>query len=747
MPLNHINKLLLFIGFTISLCSCKNEPNYVPITKVGSDHLIRISNSEFVGDQKCMECHQSEYDAWKGSHHDKAMQIADSTSILASFDGETFNSQGVQSKFFQKEGDFYVNTEGPDGSYQDYKIEYSFGFTPLQQYIVKFPDGNYQCLRTAWDSEQKKWFDLYPDFKVVHSEWLHWSRGGLKWNTMCADCHSTNVQKNYDVASNQYHTSYSQINVSCEACHGPGNSHIKSITNGGYEPSSSDLYMTSSTSPKELVDACARCHMRREQLGNTYTYQKDILDSYFPQLIETPIYHADGQILDEDYVYASFKQSKMYANNVSCKDCHNSHSLELKFQGNQLCLQCHEPNKYDVVSHHNHPENTESSLCINCHMPGKYYMGNDFRRDHSFRVPRPDLSVAYDTPNACTTCHKDKSNQWATEAFESLWGAVDSIHFSDKLIPGILAQAGGDLKLKELISDSNTPEIVRASAVNALRNYPIQEQLQNYIQLLNDSSAMVRATSIDVLNEFDEKQFAQQYISHLKDPVKSVRIRAFYGLGILTENEIPEEYKSAYADVKIEFDEYLKVNADFAGGRMREAGYLLKQGKVSEAITAYEKAVEIDGLNNYARSNLANLYYQTKAYDKAEAAFKIVEEQEPDFGQTFYSLGLLYAEQKKYNEAIEQLNQAFDLNPENQRIAYNLSLIYDATNQTKEAIAILKKALKIHKDNEELLYVLAFLHQKYQQISEAKAVAEHLVKLNPNNNQYQALLKSTFVTL
>ncbi len=738
----HLKHSLLLLATTISLLSCKEEPKYEPILVDDSGLLSRIPHSEFVGDKKCQECHQASYDEWKGSHHDMAMQVADSISVRAAFNGETFSSQGVTSHFYKKEGVFYVNTEGPDGAYHDYKIEYTFGYTPLQQYIVQFPDGNYQTLRTAWDTQEKKWFDLYPDFKVVHSEWLHWSRGGLKWNTMCADCHSTNLQKNYDSKTNRYATSYSQINVSCEACHGPGKTHVGLASKGNYTATGKDLFMTSSTTPKELVDACARCHMRREQLGNTYTYSKEILDSYYPQLIEPPIYHADGQILDEDYVYASFKQSKMYANEVSCKDCHNSHSLQLKLTGNDLCLQCHEPNKYNVVSHHKHPVNTASALCVNCHMPGKYYMGNDYRRDHSFRVPRPDLSVAYGTPNACTSCHNDQSNEWASEAFKSLWGKVDSIHFSDKLIPGILGELGGDLKLKELISDPSTPEIVRASAVKALRNYPVQEQLETYITMLSDSSSMVKASTVDVLNEFSEKQIAQQYITLLNDPVKSVRIKAFYGLGVLSANEIPEEYQIAYEKVKSEFEEYLEVNSDFAGGRMREAGYLLKQGKVTEAIAAYEKAVEIDGLNNYARSNLANLYYQTKDYEKAEAAFLKVEELEPQFGQTYYSLGLLYAEQKNYSKAIEQLEQAVTLTPNNYRYSYNLSLVYDANHQPKKAIATLENALEVHVDNEELLYVLAYLHQKYEQTNQAREIAKKLLLLDPNNRQYIAFLKS-----
>lgn len=293
-----------------------------------------IPDNHFLGDQKCKECHASEFKSWQGSHHDKAMQVVSDSTILGNFNNVKFKSQEVTSHFFKKGEDFYVNTEGPEGTYEDYKIEYVFGIKPLQQYIVQFPNGHYQCLRTAWDTEKNKWFDLYPDFKVVHSEWLHWSRGGLNWNTMCSDCHSTNVRKNYDFETHSYDTQYALINVSCEACHGPGKDHVEQANKLGdnYKPMG-DLKMVSSSDSKQLVDECARCHMRREQITSHFNFEGTMLDHYFPQLIAENLYHPDGQILDEDYVYGSFLQSKMYHNGVSCVNCHNAHSLELKFEG------------------------------------------------------------------------------------------------------------------------------------------------------------------------------------------------------------------------------------------------------------------------------------------------------------------------------------------------------------------------------------------------------------------------------
>ncbi len=738
------NTVLTIVLFFIS-CNKNQKENYQQIDTKKSVFLSGkvISDSRFLGDQKCKECHEQEFKKWQGSHHDKAMQIADSTTVLANFNNQKFVSQGVTSNFFKKGKDFYVNTEGPDGKNHDYKIVYTFGITPLQQYIVKFPNGHYQCLRTAWDSVKNKWFDLYPDFKVVHSEWLHWSRGGLNWNNMCADCHSTNVRKNYDENTHSYNTRYSIINVNCEACHGPGKQHVLNVEKLGkkYMASASGRFkMTSETKPKDLVDECARCHMRREQFSEHFNFEGTLLDHYYPQLLEDRLYYPDGQILDEVYVYGSFLQSKMYKNDVTCTNCHDAHSLQLKFDGNKLCTQCHVPEKYDTPKHHFHPQNTASSKCINCHMTGKFYMGNDFRRDHSFRIPRPDLSVKYGTPNACSTCHKDKDATWAWKNFKKLFGEVDSIHFSEKLVEGITNQPNGHIGLIELMNDKNQLALVRASATKALSNYNAQNFVEEYIKMLNDDSALVRGASVDVLSLINNTDYTSYFLPLLEDSKRSIRIKAFFGLGVLPESQIPDIYKESYRKVKKEFWTHIKTNADFVGARVKRGDYYIKKGKLIEAIHSYESALAIDNLNNQVRINLATLYYNNKQYELSEKAYKTVIEQEPEFGPVYYSLALLYAELNRLDEAINQLKKAIKIMPKNIRVYYNLGLLYDKKQDFKNAEKTLISGLKIDANNESLLYVLAYLYSKSNQKEKAKNILERLIRLHPNNPQYQNFL-------
>jgi len=725
------------------LTSCKEEKPYQKVANQRKSFSYqKITDSIFLGDRKCKECHKEEFKEWRGSHHDKAMQVADASTVLGDFNNKVFSSQGVKSRFFTKGKDFYVSTEGADGNYHDYKIVYTFGVFPLQQYIVKFPNGRYQCLRTAWDCKEGKWFDLYPDFKVVHSEWLHWSRGGLNWNTMCADCHSTNVRKNYTEETDSFNTKFSIINVSCEACHGPGKQHVDDATRlGDKYIDTGTMVMTSNTPPKELVDQSARCHMRREQFSEAYDYKGTMLDHYFPQLIEEERYHADGQILDEVYVYGSFVQSKMYQNNITCTNCHNAHSLELKFKGNKLCAQCHEPQRYNTIEHHKHPLNSEGSKCVNCHMPGKYYMGNDFRRDHSLRVPRPDLSLQYGTPNACTNCHKDKDNEWAWNSFKKLYGEVDSIHFSEKLIPGIQGKVKGHKGLLSLINNTKHPEIVRASAAKALAKYNATIFVKEYIDLLDDDSPLVRATSIDVLSEINDSNYISYFLPLLKDPKRSVRIKAFYGVSGLPKNEIPETFKLDYSNVEKEFWKHIHTNSDFVGGRIKKANYFLKKGDLQKGIEGYANALKIDELNNSVRLTLANLHYQNKDFIKSESLFRKVIELEPDYGPVYYSLALLLAEQNRIDEAIIQLKKAQDKMPENIRVYYNLSLLYNKKGDAINAEKILYQGLKIENDNESLLYALAYQFYTTGKYDQSKNVINKLIKEYPRNPQYVRFLE------
>jgi len=398
----------------------------------------------FAGSKKCGECHKGEYDKWLGSHHDLAMDEANETTVLGNFNDAVFEQFGVKSRFYLKNSGFYVYTQGPDGKMGDFEVKYTFGAYPLQQYLIPFPGGRLQCLPIAWDVKEKKWYHLYPEAPIDPQDWLYWTNAGQNWNGMCAECHSTNLKKNYDIKTDSYQTTWSEIDVGCEACHGPGSRHVEWAELPDMarpQTENNELVVkTAGISARKQVELCAPCHSRRAILGDYTHAEPDLLNSLLPSLLTEELYFTDGQILEEVYVYGSFTQSKMYRRDVRCSDCHDVHSIKPVKEGNALCLQCHRAKIYDSKEHHFHKKKGErgepirskegkvlfevgtGAECVQCHMPGRYYMGIDYRPDHSFRIPWPDLSIKLGTPNACNRCHGDKTNRWSDQYITKWYG-------------------------------------------------------------------------------------------------------------------------------------------------------------------------------------------------------------------------------------------------------------------------------------------------------------------------------------
>ena len=737
--------LVWFYAIIYFSCSQQQDKDHNLKSDSASESKYELMDAQYVGSESCMSCHEKEYADWKGSHHDRAMMVAADSSVLGDFN-TTFTSQGVISTFYTREGKYFVNTEGPDGSYQDYEIVYTFGIEPLQQYIVEFPRGKFQCLRTAWDTEKKVWFDLYPDMKVVHDEWIHWTKGGLNWNIMCSDCHSTLVKKNYNPSKDSYNTTFSIINVSCEACHGPGKEHVEIASAPDFDSTQymGKLFMGKYTLPKQMVDECARCHSLRTQFTEYYDHEGTYMDHYAPDWLRDGIYFGDGQILGEVYVYASFIQSKMYAQNVKCNDCHNVHSLELKFQGNTLCLQCHEPTKYESKTHHFHEINTEGADCINCHMPGRYYMGNDFRRDHSFRVPRPDLSARYGVPNTCNEagCHADQSAEWAAKAVIEWYGPERVKHFSDALAFGRTREPESVPGLIDLAADKTMPGIARSSAIMYLGETVDPNAYQAIAQLLNDVDPFVRYSSAKSMDRLPPQDKVGLLAPLLVDDVRSVRISALGSMVDIPRNLMSNLDQANYDMVFKEYWTGLQLRSDFPGGQMEIAQYYEKTGNPSMAEQAYVRAVELDSYYNPARINLAGLYYGQGRFDEAEILFKKVIELEPEFGQAYYSLGLLYAEQNKMLEALEYLKSATEKIDYNDRVAYNYGLVLQQLGKRSEAETAFKKGLSINPDSESNLYALGYLYYEQNRKAEARQILMHLVSVAPTNQQYRQLLNA-----
>lgn len=350
------------------------------------------------------------------------MQKASGRTVLGEFNGAPFRYAGTTSTFFKRDGKFYVRTDGPDGKLADFEIKYTFGLDPLQQYLIELPGGRIQALSIAWDVPRRRWFHLYPKERIDFRDELDWTRPAQNWNFMCAECHATDLTRNFDPSSRAYRTRWTRLGVGCQACHGPSSRHVEWARAGdkgaGAEPSKGLPVNLKGADSTAEIEACARCHARRAPLGDGFRHEHRLMDDYLPALIDEGLYHADGQILDEVFEYGSFLQSRMHAAGLRCSDCHEPHGLKLRAPGNAVCTTCHTAGppaalphvntrelkamEYDAPNHHFHKPGGPGSRCVDCHAPARTYVVVNPRRDHSFRIPRPDLSVKLGTPNACT---------------------------------------------------------------------------------------------------------------------------------------------------------------------------------------------------------------------------------------------------------------------------------------------------------------------------------------------------------
>jgi len=700
---------------------------------------------KFVGAQECKSCHLKEYNTWKGSFHQRAMAKATEDNVRGNFDDVTFTHKGATYRFYQKGDKFMVKAPGPDGKPVNYQISYTFGWAPLQQYLLDFGKGKLQALNVAWDTKKKQWFSLYPDQKLKPGDWLHWTGGAMNWNTMCADCHSTNLHQNYIAAADSFHTTWSEINVSCEACHGPGSAHVKLMKSQKGQKATikrirQDLMMTGGTSQKALVNECARCHSRREKLTDSYNHSDSFMNQFDPALPHPPHYFPDGQIKDEDYTYSSFRQSKMFHNGVRCTNCHQPHSLQVKASvaDNSLCLQCH-ASSYNSPKHHFHEANTKASECVSCHMPGRYYMQVDFRRDHSLRIPRPDLSVKYDTPNACNNCHSDKSAKWAARAVNKWYGPNRPYHFSETLLEASNEEKGATADLITLISDTSQPDIARATAVWYLGQVSSKRNTEILQQALHDSSSLVRNSAAKVTSRLPAGQKMSLLTDVLDDKVSAVRLSAAEGLAELSPSDLVPASRTAFKEAMEAYRKKLDINQYFPEGQMNRGQFFQKQGQPQKAIKAYRTALKKDPYFNQARINLAYLLNRRGKNAEAEQLFKTVIRQEPKFGPAYYSLALLLAEEKRLDEALPNFRKAAELMPDNARVQYNRAIALQTLRRPKQAEKAYLEAIRLDPDNPAYQYGICTLYLQQNEYAKAKPHVEKLQQLQPNSKRVQNL--------
>ncbi len=707
----------------------------------------------------CLGCHADQASQWQHSDHAWALRDASPANVLGNFDDARFDEAGVKARFFRKGDGYYVNIEGEDGQPADFRVLYTFGFEPLQQYLVALSRGRLQALTLAWDSrpvEQggQRWFSLYPGQRFAPDDPLHWTGRYQNWNGMCADCHSTALAKHYDDRTDSFATTWQEQTVGCQGCHGPGQAHVDwARDHPGASPAQGLAVDFKAVGSKGLVEQCAYCHSRRQGLGTGQLPGHPQLDQSLPASLRTGLYHDGGQIDGEVYEYGSFSQSKMYAAGVGCTDCHNPHTTKVRVEGNGLCLQCHntQPNTarfaglqakdYDSPAHHHHAAGSPGAQCVNCHMPSKTYMVIDPRRDHSIRIPRPDLA---DTgPDACTTCHQDQKPAWAASAIEAWFGTpARPAHYGQAFHAVRNDPSTALSRLGYVLADKSNPAIVRATAADQLADIGPAAS-SNLRWALQDKDAVVRAYAVGGFASLPAEQRIKPLLPLLADPTRAVRDETLRALADLPAEQLPEANRQSFQSMLAEYEQRLRSNADLPGGRLNLAVLMQRQGRDEQAMGQYREALRMDPYFLPARVNLVTLTSSAQRLEDAERLLRegVALEKMPqaDRGNLAYMLALLLVERNEPEEAVDWMEQAAVALPGNSRIRYNQGLLLSRMNRRDEALQALRSGLQRSPENADLLYSLIYLHALAGEREQAYPYVQRMRAAAPDDPRLQAI--------
>jgi tetratricopeptide (TPR) repeat protein len=704
------------------------------------------------------------------------MQEASEKTVLGDFRDSRFTYAGVTSSFYRKGRQFFVRTDGPSGRLADYEVVRTFGVFPLQQYLVELPGGRDQALGIAWDSRPKerggqRWFHLYPGGRVDHRDVRHWTKLSQNWNTQCAECHSTDLRKNYRFAEGRFETTFSEIDVSCEACHGPGSRHVawaEAAKARGRVPGGDPglvvrflerrdrtwemdtergIARPSAPPPKAVrseVETCARCHARRGLLREGYQPGRLLAQTHVPALLEDGLYYADGQMRDEVYNWGSFLQSRMYAAGVTCADCHDPHRLELRAPPDTVCASCHLPERFAARKHHFHRERSKGASCVACHMRTETYMVVDERHDHSFRVPRPDLTVALgkaEAPNACNDCHRDRSAEWAAAAVRRFHpgGRQATPHYATAIHAGRAFRRGAGPALVALLSDRTVPGIVRGTAASLLAPFLGPEALRAVEEAVKDDDPLVRLGIASILEALAPKDRVRIALPLLWDAVRAVRVAAVPAFADVDDALLESEARAAFDRALDDYFVAQRASAERPESHVNLGIVYVKRGRLEEARRAYEAALRTSASFVPAYVNLADLLREEGRDGEGESLLRRALAVDPGNPEVLYALGLLHVRQGRTEQGVQELGRAADAAPQNPHYAHAYAVGLHSTGRTGDAVAVLRRAAARTPAARDVLTALVTMNAERGALREARRWARRLAAEAPDDSDVARL--------
>jgi Flp pilus assembly protein TadD len=727
----------VFLLIAIFTIGCEPAPTTPQATEAQTKaYPPTVAAPPYAGSESCRECHEPEFQSWQTSNHALAERP-----IAPQSDGPAFENQPpiqhgtLTSEVHLRDGKFEIIADGPDGR-GPFVPERVFGNTPLRQFLISAEGGRYQASEVAYDPRTLDWFGVTGDEDRKPGEWGHWTGRGMNWNSNCADCHNTDLRKNYDAKSDSYTTTMAEMGVGCEACHGPAGKHVdwQRAHSGSSNTDPTLPELRAVQQPDPMLDTCGACHSRRTELRETFHPGERFGDSFMLAIPgHDDTWYPDGQVRGENYVFASFLMSRMYAEGVRCKDCHDPHTLQRLAPGNDLCMRCH-VGKIDPVAHAHHDVAKPGGQCVDCHMPQTTYMQRHARRDHGFTIPDPSLTRDHGVPNACNRCHTKESTAWAIEAVDQWYGDRMQRWTQQRARLIARARAGQDGAAAELIDFARREPkpIWKAIAAQLLARWADQPDVQTaLIELLGHRSDLVRAAAARALPVLSAEAMAALG-ARLADPVLALRIAAGNSLGANLKASSP---------VGKEVRAFLEHNADQPLGAMALASFLRDHGQLEQAIDRLERALEWQPDQAELHHELGVALSMAGRLAAAIAATKRACELRPREPGFWYNLGLARAEADDLEGAAEALERVCSLDETFARAWYNLGLAQNKLGRHTAAVVSLRKAANLEPRDVDIWFALGAVLKDAGRVEDARRVLDRVLHLDPHNAGARSLLE------
>ncbi|MBM7061819.1 hypothetical protein JQX08_14005 [Pseudomonas sp. UL073] len=709
------------------------------------------NSATLVDEAQCQGCHSEQVKDWQGSHHQLAMEEARSDTVLGDFNNRSFTEGHETTRFFQKDGSFWVNTPGPDGQTADFRVAYTFGIAPLQQYLIELSGGRLQALGVAWDVEKHRWFHLYPGQGVDFKDELHWSKPQQNANFMCVECHTTGFKRNFDAKTGTYASHWQALGVGCQSCHGPASQHLTWAAKPDGDDKRGFASSLSKADATTQVETCGRCHARRAPLGDGFSAHKRFMDDYLPSPLTAALYELDGKIKEEVFEYGSFTQSKMFAKGVRCSNCHNPHSTQLRAPGNTVCLQCHNPagktalpgidgaglqaKNYDSPEHHKHQPGQPGSQCVDCHMPGKFYMVNDFRHDHGFSIPNPARAQKLGTPDACLTCHKDTAASKVAEQFGLWYGTPTQTEprYDESLWLIRNGKPGASRALYAMLEQKDLPAIRRATLLAELPDFPSQRALRVANRDLDSNDPQVRLAAAQAVSALMPAEQRSGLIGRLlNDPVRAVRIDVAQSLLGVPEQTLGR-YLPAWNKAIAEYEQVQLSLVDRAEANLNLAMLYQAQGRSALVEPALRDALKRDPDFLPAQVSLMQLLDSNYRTNEARALLDSAMQQHPQSALLHHANGLALIRRGERPAGIKELAEAARLEPANAQYGFVYAIALHDSGDAPAAIKQLEQMLERQPNDRQARLTLIEYWRETGQIQKVQVLQAELEQLNPDD--------------